>query len=173
MRGLIKPMPDYRRHNLVGVTIPAEGREFIVDDKAAAAFEPLALLERVAASDLDEDGKALARREVLATQRSGFCDEPGKPLLLTSKAFAWIKERIGTAVIVEPIGGDGLEAIEALSRKSLESEALRQELQRNAQALAELEASRQALAEQAAQRDREYEVLKSRLAELDGGGRKR
>lgn len=173
MRGMLKPMPEYRNHNLVGVTIPAEGREFVVDDRAAAAFTPAVLLERVNASDLDEDGKAHARREVLATHKGGLCDEPGKPLVLTSKAFAWIKGQIGTALIVEPIGGDGLEAVETLTRKAQEIETLRAELQIKAQALADLEASKNALAEASVQREREFEAAKTRLAELETIGRKR
>jgi hypothetical protein len=172
MRGIIKPMPDYKQHNLVGVTITDEGREFLVDDAAAKAFEPTTRLEAVAASDFDDDRKAMARREISNTVRSGFADEPGKPLVMTAKAFAWVKERIGTAVIVEPIGGGGVEAAASLSAKEAELDTVRGELASTAQALAELADSKRQIAEAAAAKDQELEKLRTRLAELEAGRRK-
>src|SRR4051812_19985112 len=149
MRGIIRPMPDYKQHNLVGVTITAEGREFRVDDAAAKGFEPTAQLEAVNASDLDDDRKAMVRREIGNTVRGGFCDEPGKPLVMTSKAFAWVKEQIGTTVIVEPIGGGGVEAAASLSEKERELDSVRGELVQAAQAIAELADSKRQIAEAA------------------------
>jgi hypothetical protein len=173
MRGILKPMPTYQSHNLVGVFIPASGREFVVDDKAASAFAPTTLLEQIDKSDVDDDRKALARREVIGTHRGGFCDEPGKPLLLTSKAFAFVKERIGTALLVEPVGGDGLVAAEALTEKERELDRARFEIAEAAKAMAELDASKQELAAAAAAREQEFAALKARISELEAAGKKK
>jgi hypothetical protein len=128
MRAIIKPMPGYAAYNLVGVRIPADGREFIVDDKAVEKFEPTAALEAVDKSDLDDDRKAQVRREIIGTCKGGFCDAPGQPLILSSKAYAYVKGLIGSAVIVEPIGGDGVAAAAQISEKDAEIAELRQKL---------------------------------------------
>jgi len=146
MQGILRPIPTYQSHNLAGVRIDTNGRKFVVDEDAAKKFDVTPLYNAVDKSDFGDERKAMLRREIEGSVKAGFCDDPAGPLVLSDKAYAFVKELNGTAIMIEPLdGGAGL-AVEQLAQKD-----------------EELAATRDALA----QKDLEAAQLKARIEELE------
>jgi hypothetical protein len=116
LRGILKPMPDYGAHLRAGVEITKSGREYVVDDDAIKLIsEKLKELgedinRRLASPELQENEaeRMRAKRhydEAVSKLRSGVIDEPGKPLVLTSKGFEYMRQAFGVQLVNEPWDG--------------------------------------------------------------------
>lgn len=132
MRGIIKPNGEYAVHYRAGVQFDRDGREFLVDDAAAAAAASSPHAKRgihhVGTGKFDG---VIERKEA---KEFVIIDEPEKPLVLSRGAYDYLKLESGKALVFEPIGGaitgaDALEKAAAAERQAEHHRARAQDLE--------------------------------------------